>query len=78
MGEETTGEELKTITTITLIVCDRATVLPIRKIIDILLNTCPNWHLGSINGTVHMAPITKPDLVKPIIQKSLNGFLVDY
>ena len=72
MGEETTVEELKTITARTLIVCDSDTVLPIREIVDILLNACPSWHLRSINGAGHMAPITKPDLINPIIQEFLK------
>ena len=72
MGEETTVEELKTITARTLIVCDSDTVLPIREIVDTLLNVCPSWHLRRINCAVHMAPITKPDLINPIIQEFLK------
>jgi pimeloyl-ACP methyl ester carboxylesterase len=73
MGEQTTAEELKAIPARTLVVSDVATRLPIREIIEILANACPGWTFQTISGGGHMAPLTHPELVHPIIQEFLDA-----
>jgi pimeloyl-ACP methyl ester carboxylesterase len=73
MEEETTVEELKAIPARTLVVSDAATRFPIREIIDILAKACPHWNFRTITGGGHMAALTHPELVNPIIQEFLGA-----
>ena len=55
----------------TLLVCDPDTVLPIREIAAILRRSCPAWaHKEAPAG--HMAPLTRPELINPIVRSFLN------
>jgi pimeloyl-ACP methyl ester carboxylesterase len=49
----------------TLLVSDPCTVLPIREITALLLQSCPGWTYKEVNGAGHMAPLTHPDLINP-------------
>jgi len=51
----------------TLLVCDPETVLPIREIVAIFRQACPGWSYTEVPGGGHMAPLTRPDLINPII-----------
>lgn len=73
MDEETTVEELKGLVTRTLVVSDNATRLPIREIVDILATNCPNWTFRSIAEGGHMAPLTRPELINPIVREFLDA-----
>lgn len=57
----------------TLLACDPHTVRPIREIDDILRQACPAWKRAEITGGGHMAPLTRPDLVNPIVGSFLRG-----
>ena len=52
----------------TLLVSDPNTVLPIREITAILRRSCPMWTYKEIAGGGHMAPLTRPDLVNPLVK----------
>ena len=71
MDEQTTLEEWGAMTTRTLVVSDPATRRPIREIIELLAGACPNWTFRSLPGGGHMAPLTRPELVNPVVR----GFL---
>jgi pimeloyl-ACP methyl ester carboxylesterase len=73
MEEQTTIEELKALSTRTLVVSDPATRIPIREIIDILAMACPHWVFRTIPEGGHMAALTRPDLVNPIIREFLDA-----
>ncbi len=73
MDEETTIEECKALPARTLVVSDRATRLPIREIVDILVQACPHWSFRFIAEGGHMAPLTRPELVNPIIREFLDA-----
>jgi pimeloyl-ACP methyl ester carboxylesterase len=73
MEEQTTVEELKTIPARTFVMSAAATRLPIRKIVDLLAKSCPDWVFRTIPEGGHMAPLTHPELVNPIIQDFLNA-----
>ena len=55
----------------TLLVCDRKTVLPIREIDSILRQFCPPWSHKEVLDGGHMAPLTRPDVINPIVRSFL-------
>lgn len=57
----------------TLLVCDPHTVLPIREIAAILHQSCPKWKYTELPGAGHMAPLTRPDLINPLIADFLSS-----
>jgi hypothetical protein len=61
----------------TLLVSDPNTVLPIREIMAILRRSCPMWTYKEISGGGHMAPLTRPDLVNPLVKAFLRRELCD-
>ncbi|HKD21535.1 MAG TPA: alpha/beta hydrolase [Rhizomicrobium sp.] len=61
----------------TLLVSDPNTVLPIREITTILRRACPVWTYKEIAGGGHMAPLTRPDLVNPLVKAFLRMELRD-
>ncbi|SDK38664.1 hypothetical protein SAMN04487954_115106 [Billgrantia gudaonensis] len=73
MQEETTVEEWKSLTARTLLVSDQATRLPMREIVDIFAEACPHWSFHSVGEGGHMAPLTHPDLVNPIVREFLDA-----
>ena len=56
----------------TLLASDPNTVRPIREIMAILRRVCPAWTFEEIAGAGHMAPLTRPDLVNPIVMSFLR------
>jgi pimeloyl-ACP methyl ester carboxylesterase len=56
----------------TLLVSDPNTVLPIREITAILRRACPEWKYQEIAEGGHMAPLTHPDLVNPLVEAFLR------
>ena len=73
MDEETTLEEWKALSARTLVVSDAATRLPIREIVDLLARACPHLNFRTIAEGGHMAPLTRPELVAPIVREFLDG-----
>jgi pimeloyl-ACP methyl ester carboxylesterase len=57
----------------TQLICDPATVLPIREIAAILRRACPAWTYREVPGGGHMAPFTRPDLINPLIGSFLSA-----
>jgi len=57
----------------TLLICDPDTVLPIREITALLRGSCPGWACQEVTGGGHMAPLTRPDLINPIVSSYLEG-----
>jgi len=55
----------------TLMITDPETVLPVREIAAILRRACPRWSYEGIAGAGHMAPLTRPERVNPIIASFL-------
>jgi len=73
MDEETTVEEWKALTARTLVVSDATTRLPIREIVDIFAKAFPHWSFHTISEGGHMAPLTRPELINPIVRRFLDG-----
>ncbi len=72
MDEETTIEELKSLTVRTMVVSDKETRLPIRAIVDLFTTACPHWLFRTIAEGGHMAPLTRPELINPIVRAFLD------
>jgi pimeloyl-ACP methyl ester carboxylesterase len=72
MDEETTIEEWKNLTTRTLVVSDAETRLPIREIVAIFARACPHWTFHTIPEGGHMAPLTRPELINPVVRQFLD------
>lgn len=56
----------------TLVVSDPRTARPIREIVE-LLQSATAWQFDTIPKGGHMAPLGRPDLVNPIIERFLKG-----
>jgi pimeloyl-ACP methyl ester carboxylesterase len=72
MEEETTVEEWKGLSAKTLVVSDAATRLPVREIVDIFARACPHWTFHTIPEGGHMAPLTRPELINPVVRQFLD------
>ena len=59
--------------TATLVVSDPNTVRPIREITELLRQSCPMWTYKEIAAGGHMAPLTLPDLINPIVGSFLDA-----
>jgi len=57
----------------TLLVHDPKTALPIREIASILRQFCPWWSYKEVSAGGHMAPLTRPDLINPIVRSFLDS-----
>ena len=76
MDEATTLQEwARILPAETLVASDRRTVLPIREIVAMMREGCPHWRFEDIAEGGHMAPLTRPDLVNPIVAEFLDGGL---
>lgn len=61
----------------TLLVSDPNTVLPIREITALLRRSCPSWTYKEIADGGHLAPLTRPDLINPLVRAFLRSELCD-
>jgi pimeloyl-ACP methyl ester carboxylesterase len=57
----------------TLLVFDPAGVAPPREIAAILRRSCPAWTFAEAPGAGHMAPLTHPDIVNPLVCSFLES-----
>src|ERR1700730_17287735 len=74
MNETTSLEEwARLLPRDTLLVCDPGTVLPIREIAELLHRSCPGWTYMEVPGAGHMAPLTHPEVINPLVVSFLAG-----
>ena len=57
----------------TQLIWDPTTVLPIREIAAILRRACPGWTYREVPAGGHMAPLTRPDLINPLVGSFLRA-----
>jgi pimeloyl-ACP methyl ester carboxylesterase len=57
----------------TLLAFDPAGVSPIPEIAAILRRCCPGWTFVEVRGAGHMAPLTRPDLINPLVCSFLES-----
>jgi pimeloyl-ACP methyl ester carboxylesterase len=72
MGEATTLDQWQQIAAETLVVSDPHTRRPIREIVEIFASACPHWQFHALAGGGHMAPLTRPELVNPVVRRFLD------
>ncbi|CAG1008910.1 Cis-3-alkyl-4-alkyloxetan-2-one decarboxylase [Burkholderiales bacterium] len=72
MDEETPVGEWSRMPARTLVVSTADTRRPIREIVAILARACPGWRFEELPEGGHMAPLTRPDLVNPIVRRFLE------
>ena len=73
INETTSLEEWRDVLPLnTHVLFSEQTVNSIRKIVTIFEETMPNWTFHSYGGGTHMAPLTHPNIVNPIIYKILT------
>jgi pimeloyl-ACP methyl ester carboxylesterase len=73
MGEETTLAQWKSIRARTLVMSDPETRRPIREIVELFASACPHWRFHPMAGGGHMAPLTRPELVNPVVRQFLDA-----
>lgn len=74
MNETTSAEQwCMLLPRATLLVCDPDTILPIREIAAVLRRSCPGWAYTEVRGAGHMGPLTRPDLINPIVDSFLSA-----
>jgi pimeloyl-ACP methyl ester carboxylesterase len=72
MNDDTTAEQWAAwLPKNTLLVADSRSALPIREITTILRSACPAWIYRDVPGAGHMAPLTRPDLINPLVVEFL-------
>lgn len=73
MEEESTIEDWKNLKARTLVVSDAATRLPIREIVALFAKACPHWTFHTLAEGGHNAPLTRPELVNPVVRQFLDA-----
>ena len=74
MDETTTLDEwAAALPSKTLVVTARETNRPIREIVALMRERCATWRFEQITDGGHMAPLTRPDLINPIVSACLDG-----
>jgi pimeloyl-ACP methyl ester carboxylesterase len=59
----------------TLLMSSARTTRPLHEIVELLLHARPDWEFASIWDAGHMAPLTHPQIVNPIIKGFLGRWL---
>jgi pimeloyl-ACP methyl ester carboxylesterase len=73
MNETTTAEQwARLLPQSTLLITARDTTLPIREIAAILRLACPQWTSEKISSGGHLAPLSHPELVNPLVTAFLG------
>ncbi|HKB92644.1 MAG TPA: alpha/beta hydrolase [Gaiellaceae bacterium] len=67
------GDTVSAVRAATLVVTARDTVATIAAIAAVLARLRPDWRFAQVDGGGHMAPLTRPDLVDPIVASFLDG-----
>lgn len=72
MNEEATINEWKAIEAETLLVSSLKTRRALKEIVEIFSEACPHWSFAEIAEGGHMAPLTHPDQINPVIRQYLD------
>ena len=56
-----------------VVVSAQETVRPIREIVELMRKNCSTWRYEQVSDGGHMAPLTHPDIVNPLVTSILEG-----
>ena len=73
MNETTTIDTWASLKAKTLVVYAAETKRPIREIVELFIDACPQWSFKKVTEGGHMAPLFQPELVNPIVTKFLDS-----
>jgi pimeloyl-ACP methyl ester carboxylesterase len=73
MNETTKIDAWASLKAKTLVVYAAETKRPIREIVELFVDACPHWSFKEIAEGGHMAPLSHPELVNPIVTEFLNS-----
>lgn len=71
-GETSTIDLCRSLPVRTMVMYDGESRRSVREIVEILEKACPHWTFNRLTGVGHMAPLTRPDVVNPIIKAFLE------
>ncbi len=71
MNETTPLDEWKRLPAKTLVVYASQDPKPIREIVQLFMAACPHWSFREIASGGHMAPLSHPELINPIVTEFL-------
>jgi pimeloyl-ACP methyl ester carboxylesterase len=72
MDEKTAIDDWQRLAARTLLVSDAATRRPIRELVALFAAACPHWRFHTLSEGGHMAPLTRPELVDPVVRRFLD------
>jgi pimeloyl-ACP methyl ester carboxylesterase len=73
MDETPMAEWARALPKQTLVVSDPNTVRPARELTELFRIACPQWSYKEVSEGGHMAPLTHPELVNPIVSSFLRA-----
>lgn len=73
MDQTPLEEWTRSLTAQTLVVSDPLTARPARELVEIFRGAFPAWTFDEVHEGGHMAPLTRPDLVNPIVTSFLRA-----
>jgi pimeloyl-ACP methyl ester carboxylesterase len=73
MDEQSSLDDVAALGCRTLVMSDASARRPLRELAELLAGACPAWTFHSIADGGHMAPVTRPDLVDPVIRAFLDA-----
>jgi hypothetical protein len=56
----------------TTVISAEDTVRSIREIVELMEAECPTWHFEKLGKGGHMAALTQPEIMNPIIRSALS------
>ena len=71
--ETTRIEEWASLPAATMVVCARDSPRSVRELFELFTIHCPRWTFTELAEGGHMAPLSRADVVNPIIQRFLAG-----
>lgn len=71
-SDATTLDMFTQLPTKALLIHSANTRLALREIADLFQGACPHWTFVTIPEGGHMAPLTRPDIVNPIVKRFLD------
>lgn len=72
LGDESLIEGTSRITALTMVVWARNTKRPMAEAVEVLRERAPHWRFQELADGGHMFPLTRPDLVNPLIREFLD------